>query len=99
MLASRVMKGLEKSACQLDHRSAGLGRHFLAPTSGGLQALTDVSLDVRFLSTVVKALSPARAERPISYPTTSGEVRLDASSILKKKVTKACSEENALSGG
>lgn len=87
MLASRVMKGLEKSACQLDHRSVEIGLRFLAQTSRRLQALTDVRLDARFLSAVVKALSPARTKRPIFYPTTLGQVGLDASSI-KKKNTK-----------
>jgi len=63
MLTSRVMKGLEKSACQLDHRSVEIGLHFLAQTSRGLLALTDVRLlHARFLSTVVKALSLARAK-------------------------------------
>lgn len=74
MLAPRVMKELEKSACQLDHRSTEIGLHFLAETSGGLQALTDVRLDARFLSTVVKGLSLAAAKRPLCYPRTSGEV-------------------------
>ena len=87
MLASRVTKGLEKSPCQLNHRSVEIGLHFLAQTSRGLQALTDVRLDAHFLSTVVKASSPARAKRPISYPTTSGEVGLDASSIKKQNKT------------
>lgn len=32
MLATSVMKELEKSACQLDHRSAEIGLHFLAET-------------------------------------------------------------------
>lgn len=81
MLATSVMKGLEKSACQLDHRSTEIGLHFLAETSGGLQDLTDVRLDARFLSTVVKALSLAGAKRPLSYPRTSGAVGLNASSI------------------
>lgn len=76
-----MMKWLEKSACQLDHRSIEIGLCFLAQTSGGLQALTDVRLDARFLSTVAKALSPARANIPIFYPTTSREVGLDASFI------------------
>lgn len=35
MLATRVMKELEKSACQLDHRSVEIGLHFLAETSEG----------------------------------------------------------------
>lgn len=79
------MKWLEKSACQLDHRSVEIGLRFLVQTSKGLQALTDVRLDAHFLSAVVKALSPARAKRPIFYPTPSGEVGLAASSIKKKK--------------
>lgn len=35
MLATRVMKELEKSAYQLDHRSIEIGLHFLAETSEG----------------------------------------------------------------
>lgn len=62
MLASRVMKGLGKSPCRLDHRSVEIGLCFLAQASGGLQALTDIRLDARFLSTVVKAASLARAK-------------------------------------
>lgn len=62
MLASRVMKGLGKSPCRLDHRSVEIGPHFLAQASGGLRALTDVRLDARFLSTGVKAASLARAK-------------------------------------
>lgn len=81
MLASRLTKGLEKSACQLDHSSTEIGLYFLAKTNRGLQAQTDVRLNAHFLSTVVKVLSPARAKRPVFYPTTSGEVRLNASSI------------------
>lgn len=88
MLATSVMKELEKSACQLDHRSAEIGLHFLAETRAGLQALTDVRLDARFLSTVVTALSLAGAKRPLSYPNTSGEVGLNDSSIKNKQTNK-----------
>lgn len=76
-----MMKGLEKSACQLDHRSIEIGRCFLAQASGGLQALTDVRLDAHFLSTVAKALSPTRDKIPIFYPTASREIGLDVSLI------------------
>lgn len=77
------MKGLEKSACQLDHRSVEIGLHFLAKASRGLQPVTDVSLSAHFLSTVVKALPPARAKIPILHPTALGDVLLNASSVKK----------------
>jgi len=77
------MKGLEKSACQLDHRSAEIGLCFLAKASRGLQVFKDVRLNEHFLFTVVKALSPPRAKIPILHLITLGDVFLNASSVKK----------------